>query len=141
MTPTIWGRWQTRIAMFLTIGVIVTAFFALFDDTDAYFRILFYVGVFGLVWDIIYIFIQQVRWDRDWPPVFQWAAGFVEGAFVWILLEYFGLPGIADGEAGVVPFDRFLSHYLCVFFAIWLWLQGPMRVVFPFWRFHGGRII
>lgn len=139
MTPTIWGRWQTRIVMFGTLGLLVAAiFWLIFDQDENFFRVLFYVGLFGVVWDVIYILIQQTRWDRDWPPVFQWAAGALEGALVWICIEYFGLPGI---DEGVVPFDRFLAMYLFVFFSIWIWVQGPMRAVFPFWRFHGGRII
>ncbi len=143
MTPTLMGRWQTRIFLLGTLGAIVTAIYAIaygegefWDQT--FWEVLGYVALFGLGWDIVYIAIQQVKWDRDWPPFAQWLAGIWEGLVVYLVIENLGLPGI---DKGSVPLDRFLLHYSSVFVVTWLWSQGPMRALFPLWRFHGGRII
>jgi hypothetical protein len=138
MTPTLNGRWQTRIVTLATLGLLVTALFAWGYDDSTFFKVLFYVGLFGIVWDVIFIALQQLRWDRDWPPVFQVASGVGEGVLVYLLIDNLGLPGI---DEGIVPLDRFIAHYGLVWLAIFIWVQGPMRAIFPFWRFHGGRIL
>ena len=138
MTPTLMGRWQTRIVMLATLGLLVSVFFALYYDDVTFYRVLLYVGIFGVVWDVIYILIQRLRWDRDWPAAFQVANGIIEGILIYLVIDNFGLPGIDDGS---VPLGRFVAHYGLVWLSIFIWVQGPMRVVFPFWRFHGGRII
>jgi hypothetical protein len=138
------GRWQTRIFLLGTVGLLITALIAYLDRppgetfAEVYFYVLGYVVLFGLGWDILYHIIQQLKWDRDWPPYAQWAAGAWEGFVVYMLIRNFGLPEIAEGS---VPLGRFLIHYSSVFFAAWAFSQGPMRALFPLWRFHGGRIV
>lgn len=140
MTPTTMGRWQTRIVMMATLGAIVTAIFALLDpDTNkTYWRVLGYVLAFGLGWDLIYMGLQQFRWDRDWPAVFQWLTGIWEGVFLYIIIDRLGLPGVKQGS---VPLGKFIAQYGLVWLSIYIWVQGPMRTVFPRWRFRGGRLI
>jgi hypothetical protein len=138
MTPVLLGRWETRIAMLATLGLLITALFALGYDDSTFFEVLFYVGLFGIGWDVVYIALQQLRWDRDWPAAFQVATGIWEGVFLYLVIDNIGLPGI---EEGMVPMGRFIAHYGLVWLSIFVWVQGPMRAVFPFWRFHGGRII
>lgn len=135
MTPTLIGRWQTRTFLLLTAGLIVTFFFALlaaflFEELDFLkpFAILFFVLVTGYVWDAIYIFLQRFRWDRDWPPAFQFLTALVEmvpaGILAWLLS---------------VPWWFFLLHYWFTWWVIFIASQGPMRIFFPRWRFRGGR--
>lgn len=138
MTPTLIGRWQTRIVVLATLGSLVTAVFAVLYGSPLFFLVLAYVAIFGLAWDIIYSALQLLRWDRDWPAAFQVAAGIVEGALIYALLTVTGLPGI---PAGLVPLGIFVSHYGLVWLVTFVWVQGPMRALFPFWRFHGGRIV
>ena len=138
VTPTVIGRWQTRIFLLGTLGVIVTAFFWLAYTDDTFWKVLGYVILFGLGWDVVYIAIQQVKWDRDWPPYAQWLAGAWEGLFVFLLIDNVGLMGIDEGS---VPLGRFVAHYGIVWFSVYVWSQGPQRALFPLWRFHGGRII
>ncbi len=138
MTPTLWGRWQTRIAMLGTLGLLVTALFALAYEDRIFIYVLGYVAAFGLAWDVIFIALQRLRWDRDWPPVFQLAAGVVEGALLFALFEYVGLPGV---DEDIVPLDRFVAHYGSVWLVTFMFVQGPMRALFPRWRFSGGRIV
>lgn len=150
MTPTLLGRWQTRLATFLTIGVIVSFFFAVFYNPEErndgnpgainedFFIVLFAIMLIGLLWDIAWILVQRLRWDRDWPPAFQWATAIIEGVLVWILLDNGALPWIPEEEAP--PGSVFVFHYGLVFLLIFIWVQGPMRALLPRWRFHGGRI-
>jgi hypothetical protein len=138
MTPTLVGRWQTRIALLGTLGVIVSALFAAVYGSGLFFLVLGYVALFGLAWDVLYIALQRLRWDRDWPAAFQVLNGIVEGALVFLLISTFGLPGIA---AGSIPLWLFVLQYGLVWLVTFLWAQGPMRAIFPFWRFHGGRVV
>lgn len=138
MTPVIWGRWQTRVILLATLGAIVTAIFAAARSDEAFFIVLGFVALFGLLWDVLYIAIQRLRWDRDWPTSFQVAAGFVEGALVFLLLELVGLPGIDKGAVGV---GIFAAHYGVVWLVVFLCTQGPMRVIAPHWRYKGGRLV
>ncbi len=137
MTPTLVGRWQTRIATLATLGLLVTLVLSLLLGTGV-FLVLIYVALFGLAWDVLWIGLQKFRWDRDWPIAFQWLTAAIEGAFVFLVVALFGLTGIPQGGLGL---GAFLIHYTLVFLVIFLWVQGPMRALFPFWRFHGGRIV
>jgi hypothetical protein len=143
MTPTLLGRWQTRIVLLATIGVIVSAIYTpIFDNPgndEIYFKILGYVALFGLGWDIVFILLQRLRWDRDWPAAFQVATCVAEGAVLWVVIDQFGLPGISEGS--VLFWERFVPHYLVVWFVGFLWVQGPMRVFTLHWRFLGGRLV
>lgn len=138
MTPTLAGRWQTRLALFATLGLLITLIFVIATGSVVFLAALFYLAVFGLVWDVLYILLQQLRWDRDWPPVFAWLAALWEAVFLFALSAVISLPGIGPGGLPLLPF---VIHYLSVWTAIFLWTQGPMRALFPFWRFHGGRIV
>jgi hypothetical protein len=138
VTPTLGGRWQTRILLLATLGLIVTALFAAIYRSDLFFLVLGYVALFGLAWDVLYVALQRFRWDRDWPAAFQVLNGIVEGALVYLLIATVGLPGIATGS---IPLWLFVLQYGLVWLVTFLWAQGPMRAIFPFWRFHGGRVV
>ncbi len=142
MTPTLMGRWQTRLAMLATWGVLISLVFAITRGPDGFnetfFYVLGYVALFGLAWDIVFILLQRLRWDRDWPAVFQFGAGVAEGALIYALIRWTGLPGI---EKSAVSFGLFLAHYGTVWLVTFAWVQGPMRALFPRWRFTGGRVI
>ncbi|TAG67108.1 MAG: hypothetical protein EAZ25_08855 [Oscillatoriales cyanobacterium] len=134
MTPTLFGRWQTRLLLFATIGVLVTLpfFLGLITSTSGaiFFLILGYVAIFGIGWDILYIYIQQFRWDRDWPGAFQLIAGIWEALFVLFLIKIIGLPGIPRENFDLTAFAL---HYSLVWLAIYL------ASLFPYWRFRGGQ--
>lgn len=136
MTPTLLGRWETRLALLATIGLLITLIFAVVFGSTAFLLVLVYVAVFGLIWDVIYIAMQQLRWDRDWPAAFQIINGITEGIFLYLVIRIAGLPGVpTDLSLGL-----FIAQYGLVWLAVFLWTQGPMRAIFPFWRFHGGVI-
>lgn len=138
MTPTFVGRIQTRLLLLLTVGMAVTLLFALFAtiwffSVFAFFQpflVLFFVLFMGMGWDLIYTLAQRLRWDRDWPPAFQWLAAFLEMVPAWIFAWLIG-----------VPWWLFLLHYGSVWIVVFLGTQGPLRILFPRWRYDGGRWI
>ena len=143
MTPTLMGRWETRLLLLGTIGLAVTLMFGqIFADLMTPLAVLGYVLAIGLVWDILYGIVQNFRWDRDWPPLFQLAAGIIEGAFLWGVIvlanaQFEGLPGV-DGH---LTFAMFFVHYASVWITTFLATQGLLRIIFPRWRFYGGKWI
>lgn len=140
MTPTLLGRWQTRLLLLATVGALITIPFALNLNSAIPFWILGYIAFFGVFfWDVLYDYIQKRRWDRDWPGVYQLAAGIWEAIFLAILLSIlkniqFGLPGVLVFDLGI-----FIFHYSCVWLGIYIASQSIMRLIFPRWRFRGGQ--
>lgn len=132
------GRWQTRVVVLATLGSAVTGIFAGVYQDRTFFIVLGYVVAFGIGWDVIYIALQQLRWDHDWPAAFQVANGIIEGVVVYLVIDYQGLPGI---DEGAVLLSRFAAHYGSVWLVTFIWVQGPMRAFFPRWRFFAGRVV
>lgn len=142
MTPTLLGRWQTRIWLLVTVGFGLSLFFGVwfeaivFDGFVTPFVILFWVGVLGIGWDALYNAVQHRRWDSDWPPAYQLFAGIAEGVVLFILIKAGLVPGVPEA----LPAWMFLVHYGTVWLAMFLMTQGPMRILFPQWRFRGGQL-
>ncbi len=134
MTPTLFGRWQTRTLLLLTFGVLFTLPFMLFYGlTPA--LILLLVLFLGYGWDIVYMAIQAGRWDRDWPPAYQLFAGIWEGLFTFLLsvLLARAFPIFA------VPLPIFIIQYGVIWVVTFLASQSLLRIVFPNWRYRGGQ--
>lgn len=138
MTPTLFGRWQTRLLLLATVGVLVSLPFAtgLIGGLpgSVYFLILVYVAIFGCCWDNLYNYLQKTRWDRDWPATYQLFAGIWEMIFVLCGVKIIGLPAVSKQ----LPLGLFLLHYSVVWLAVFIASQTLMRVIFPRWRFRGG---
>ena len=157
MLPTLNGRLQTRIFMLVVFGGIITFLITpmlpdgLRDpgfDRDGYrvtFIILATVLVLGIIWELLYHLIQQFRWEKDWPTLFGLITAINEGALVWLLLELGLVPGMPAGlDEGDLPSSQFWAFFVdfsVIWFLIWIWTNGPMRVPFIRWRFFGGRIV
>jgi hypothetical protein len=139
MTPTLFGRWQSRLLLLSTIGVLVTIPFAIVyggpGSHPIFFWVLGYVALFGVGWDCLYIYLQRFRWDRDWPAAFQLLAGVWEAIAIAMLFKTIGLPGMARA----MPLDLFWLHYSLVWLAMFTASQTMMRVIFPRSRFQGGQ--
>jgi len=138
MTPTLTGRWQTRLFLLSTVGALITLIFGyLFSNFVTPFALLGYVLLFGFLWDILYNGLQTLRWDRDWPPLFFVVGGIVEGLFLWGLTHLIPLPGV-DPDLSL---SKFAAHYCTVFIFTLSIMLGPLKIVFLKWRFRGGRVI
>lgn len=148
MTPTLFGRWQTRLLLLATVGAIVTVPFFLgiigpqLDDSArfVYFWVLAYVAGFGLIWDAIYQQIQKSRWDSDWPGALQAIAGIWEYIFVVCGTKLFGfLPIPATIPKENLDLFWLTIHYWTVWLAVYTISQSLMRIIFIRWRFKGGQ--
>lgn len=134
MTPTLFGRWQSRFFLLGTIGSLTTLLFAVLFRSLIPFILLAVVMLLGLGWDVVYDRLQKRRWDRDWPPTLQLAAGVAEGML---------LAGLLYG-ARLLPAPtptQFVLHYTAVWLTTFLASQSLMRLLFPRWRYHGGQWI
>lgn len=144
MLPTLNGRIQTRIFMLVVFGGLITLVLTPILPGDPDYRttyiILAAVLVLGIVWELIYHGIQQFRWEKDWPTMFGLITAINEGALVWLLLDLELVPGI-DYPSDGVPFWAFFIDFAVIWFIVWVWTNGPMRVPFIRWRFFGGRIV
>ncbi len=144
MLPTLNGRIQTRIFMLVVFGGLITLVLTPILPGDPDYRttylILAAVLVLGIVWELIYHGIQQFRWEKDWPTMFGLITAVNEGALVWLLLDLELVPGI-DYPSDGVPFWAFFIDFAVIWFIVWVWTNGPMRVPFIRWRFFGGRIV
>lgn len=145
MVPTLPGRIQTRIFLLATVGVIVTALLTpllpLPGPLSAAYKttyiILATVLVVGIAWEFLYHLLMQWRWEKDWPSLFGLLTAVPEGILVWVLLAAHAVPGISTTP----PLSAYLIDFIVVWVCVWLVAQGPMRVPFIRWRFHGGRLI
>ncbi|WP_018502047.1 hypothetical protein [Parafrankia discariae] len=144
MVPTLAGRLQTRLFLLATVGVVLTLLVAPFLPTEASagaawrasFGVLFAVALLGLGWELAYHGLQQFRWEKDWPTMFGLLTAVNEGLLVWLVARAGAVPGADEIEG-----KAFLVHFGLVWLAVWLCANGPMRVPFLRWRFHGGRVL
>lgn len=145
MTPTLFGRIQTRIFLVAVIGSLWTLLITPVlpgggEDDVPYamtFSILLVVGVAGIMWEFLYHALQQFRWEKDWPTLLSLVTGINEGLLAWFIVAAGLAPGIDDG----VPLSAFLVHFITTWLAIFLYANGPMRVPFLRWRYRGGRLV
>jgi hypothetical protein len=139
MTPTLIGRWQSRIFLLATIGVLFSLPFAFSAGTQniqsVYFWVLLYLGVFGLAWDVLYNYLQKFLWDHDWPGVLILVAGIVEAVFLGLMINFVHLPYI---PASNFSLPLYVLHYSVVWVAIYCSSWVVMRILFPRARFRGG---
>jgi hypothetical protein len=146
MTPTFFGRVQSRLFLLLFIGVpwtlLVSAVLpgvpAGVSTSEVYkvtFRALAIVAIVGVViWEPIYHGLQQFRWEKDWPSLFALVVGVPEGALAYALL--------ADSmNSARPPFWTFFWHFAPLWILVWAVAIGPVRVVLLRYRFRGGRFI
>lgn len=133
MTPTLLGRWQIRLFLLSTAGLVISFLVGwIIGNIRLPLLALCYVLVVGCILDVLYQYIQSLRWDRDWPTSFQVITGILEGLLVWLLIEVFNPPQLPN----------VLAVFLCQYGSIWLLIfvltQGPLRVLWPKWRYQGG---
>lgn len=145
MLPTLNGRIQTRVFLLVIVGglwtLLITPVLPI-DSTlaEAYrttFILLLTLLVLGIGWEFVYHFLQQFRWEKDWPTLFGLMTATNEGVLIWLLLRFDLVPGLP----GPVPLNAFLILFLTTWVLVWLAGNGPMRVPFIHWRFRGGRLV
>jgi hypothetical protein len=143
MTPTLNGRIQTRIIILATVGLLWTLLITLAlpgsaslgDKYQVTLRALAVVIIVGIGWEILYHGLQQFRWEKDWPTLFGLLVGINEGIVAWFVLK-----AILPDDLGVTG-TQFSIHFVTTWIVIFLFLNGPMRVMSLRWRFRGGRLV
>jgi len=142
MTPTLKGRIQTRIALFLLIGLPVGLGFGLgMQRVTLAFALLGFALLIGLLLDPFYAYLQARRWDGDWPPLLMLIAGCLEGSILWLIVE-----AIAAWQ--IQPFSPFFAisarlfwlMYSTIWFVMFITNLGLLHIFFPYRRFKGGRL-
>jgi hypothetical protein len=144
MVPTLPGRLQTRIASLAVVGslwlLIITPVLPqraqLGAMYEASFLVLGVVIASGLIWEFVYHGLQQFRWEKDWPALFGLVTGLPEGVVAWLVLRWVIPTAVATPNR-----ISYLIAFSSVWLVVWMWVYGPMRVVFVRWRFRGGRIV
>ena len=146
MTPTLFGRIQTRLAMLATVGVVWTLLIGLVvprpeDATSgavykALFTALLIVAIVGIAWELLYHWLQQYRWEKDWPTIFGLVVAIPEGILAWVLLQR-GIPWDVRPVAGTT----FLTMFITLWVLVWAITNGPLQIFFLRWRYRGGRFL
>ena len=144
MTPTLLGRLQTRILLYIVLGLPITLLFAFYLNRwnwppipDPFVFLTFLLAI-GLILDFLYIQIQSFRWDDDWPFVFQFVVSILEFLLAWWLMSEgwidFALP---DGR---IPFTTAACHFAFVFIPSFIALLGFVQIFLVRWRYKGGEL-
>jgi hypothetical protein len=146
MVPTLFGRIQTRLFLLATVGAVITALIVpvlpgagaapLGQRYQTGFVVLAAVAILGVGWELIYHFLMQFRWEKDWPSLFGLVTLVPEGLLLWGLL----MAGVVPGIVSVPSAAAFWTLFPAVWIGVWLVANGPMRVPFIRWRFRGGRL-
>lgn len=147
MLPTLNGRIQTRALALGVIGFVVALIITPFLPTgslslgQAYrvtLSILLATVLVGVLWELLYHFLQQFRWEKDWPTLFGFLTMVNEGALMWVLVRY---ATVVLPESLHPSLTAFLIQFIVTWMVFWPIVNGPMRVVFHRWRFQGGRFL
>lgn len=151
MTPTLLGRWHTRLLLFVFIGLPVTLLFSLYrtnwdiwppryELSAFYYPFLFLTAILilGLVLDFVYIHMQRLNWDNDWPFAHQFFFSIVE----YLIVYYAASDGWLDFffTEGRPTWDDTVYHFSTVFGLSFLALLGGVQIFMVRWRFNGGEV-
>ena len=145
MVPTLNGRIQTRIFLLAVVGGLITLIIVpvlpggapLGDKYRNGFLVLLSVAVLGVLWELLYTFLMQWRWEKDWPTLFGLVEGIPEGVLIWVLLAVGAIPGIVGSVSGA----DYLIQFILVWLGVWLVANGTRIGPFIRWRFQGGRLV
>ena len=139
MTFTLFGRWQIRVLLLATVGLLLTIAIAIKSSSTIAGQTLItliYLGGFGLVWDLAYHQLQRLRWDGDWNGLLQLVAAIWEGVFLVVLIKSIGLPGIDRANFNL---PGFIGFYILLSSINFLTTHSLLRILSPYSRFNGGQ--
>ncbi|KIA62796.1 hypothetical protein [Nocardia vulneris] len=147
MLPTLNGRIQTRVLALSVIGAFVallitpllpTGSLSLGQAYRVTLSVLLATVLVGVLWELLYHFLQQFRWEKDWPTLFGFLTVINEGALMWVLVDH---TTIVLPEHLHPSLTAFLIQFVLTWMVFWLIVNGPLRVPFHRWRFQGGRFL
>ena len=139
MTFTLFGRWQIRVLLLATVGLLLTILMVVRSSpaiAGQTLLTLIYLALFGLAWDFGYHQLQRLRWDGDWNGLLQFGGAVWEGLFLVTMIKVIGLPGIDRASVDLPGFIGFYTSY-CVLNSIST--HSLLRILSPYSRFNGGQ--
>ncbi|HEX5116336.1 MAG TPA: hypothetical protein VFW65_14170 [Pseudonocardiaceae bacterium] len=150
MTPVLAGRLQTRLFVAAILGVLWTAVVTpllpvppgtgIATTYRMTFENLALMAGLGLLWEMVYHLVQQLRWDKDWPTLLGLLTVVNEAIPLWFVGHWSHiLPGTVNLTSPLFP--AFAIHVGTTWLVMWLFVQGPVRVLLVRWRFEGGRVL
>jgi len=148
MTPTLAGRLQTRLLLYIFIGLPMTALFtwvvfpaiwdaALVPEVPFYF--LTAILILGLFLDVIYMQIQRFRWDNDWPFAFQFFFSILEFLAIWGLVQINVFDPFILAE-DIPSVWMAITQFVLVFIPSFIAILGFVQIFCVRWRFKGGEL-
>jgi hypothetical protein len=138
------GRLETRWFLAAAVALPWTLLLALLlrpgnDSTTTLLRstavTVALMALLGSGWELAYHGAQQLRWDRDWPSVLALASVLLEIGPLW-----WATARLPQQWVHRVGGGWFLTFVGSAWLLMWLFAQGPMRVLFIRWRINGGRL-
>jgi len=151
MTPTLLGRWHTRLLLFIVLGLPITFIWGLYQENWTFppptdfdskfvqsFLFLTCILVLGLILDVAYMQLQRTHWDQDWPFAYQFFFSIVEFLLVYAAVYYDVLWFLFDRVKP--PFWDAACHFAWVFIPSFLALLGGVQIFLVRWRFKGGEL-
>ncbi|TPQ51884.1 hypothetical protein C2U72_06165 [Prosthecomicrobium hirschii] len=159
MTPTLFGRLQTRLALYLLIGLPVTLVIAFrasgWSWPPAAEPCWFIATLFalGLVLEPVYFQMQRFRWDQDWPFAFFAFFSVMEFLAVYAAMRLDWLPYLpACLQSRLDPARQVLvcqlpsltlaeaaAHFALVFVPMLIALLAGLQIFMVRWRYRGGQ--
>ena len=157
MTPTLLGRWQTRLVLFVAVMLPIALGFALALGSHGHMlreplALAALMLAAGLVLDPVYDQLQRLRWDQDWPFALFVLDSFVEFALALGVIRLDLLPGLE--ACHLARIDRVTRNLVCLDYTLPLRLALPQAaavivlslvvvaclvpILDPRWRFRGG---
>lgn len=145
MTLCLRGRFETRLFLLAAIALpwslVVMVLYPpggadLATATRSAATVVVVMAGLGLAWECLYHGLQQLRWDRDWPSLFALLCVLLEVGPLWLAISWMPGPTVYAGSA-----QAFLFLITTAWLLMWMFAQGPMRVVFIRWRLTGGRLL
>jgi hypothetical protein len=134
MTPTLLGRWQQRLFLLVTVGFVITVPVAIGQRSWLYFLVLLYIGIWGCCWDPLYQQLQKMRWDNDWPGIYQLAGACAEGLWLLLLGKVGLLPGL---NLSKLALGWLICYYSLASLAMFAAAYSLVPILFPHARYRG----
>ncbi|WP_310428677.1 hypothetical protein [Chamaesiphon sp. VAR_48_metabat_135_sub] len=139
MTFTLFGRWQIRVLLLATVGILFIISMAVKSSSSIAAQTLLtllYLGLFGLGWDFCYHQLQRLRWDGDWNGLLQLGGAVWEGIFLVTVIKIVGLPGIDIANFNLLGFIGFYTSFSLLSSIV---AHSLLRILSPYSRFNGGQ--
>jgi hypothetical protein len=159
MLPTLLGRWQTRILLFVFVGSPISAVYAVWLASLAPvtgrpqpwirslggviydvrpLQIVCLLLIVGIALDMVYIGLQKFRWERDWPFVFQFFVCIIEFFIVLGLIKADALPFMPARWLSANEYPYFFLQFGLMFVPSFVALLGFIQIFMVRWRYKGG---